>query len=165
MGGSHREAVEAVVLGQESKRRRGSPVVRSGEADVWAVEKGGGGESSSSGMVERRTVKEGTGGSRWLFKRLGGAGRQGKKGGGGGPGGRVHMSDGEGGEGAPSTVVGSAGRPVMAPDHRARAAVLSRNKGERLIGGAGRQRGPVLSGGVRERVRESGVAQRRGADR
>jgi hypothetical protein len=83
----------------------------------------------------------------------------------GAPGERVHMSDGEGGEGTPSMAVGSAGRPVMAPDHRARAAVLSRNKGERLIGGAGRQRGPVLSGGVRERVRESGVAQRWGADR
>jgi hypothetical protein len=32
--GSHREAAEAVVLGQKSERRRGSPATKAGEADA-----------------------------------------------------------------------------------------------------------------------------------
>jgi hypothetical protein len=32
--GSHREAAEAVVLGQKSERRRGSPSTEAGEADA-----------------------------------------------------------------------------------------------------------------------------------
>jgi hypothetical protein len=36
---------------------------------------------------------------------------------------------------------------------------------EWLTGGAGRQRGPVVSGGVRERVRKSKAVRQRGADR
>jgi hypothetical protein len=34
MGGSHREATEAVALGREPERRRGSPTVRASEADA-----------------------------------------------------------------------------------------------------------------------------------
>jgi hypothetical protein len=34
MEGSHREAVEAVALGQEPKTGRGSPAVGTGEADT-----------------------------------------------------------------------------------------------------------------------------------
>jgi hypothetical protein len=56
--------------------------------------------------------------------------------------------------------VGSVGQLATAPDHRARAAVLSRNRGERwgaddavrarLTGGFGMSRVPRVSGGVRE---------------
>jgi hypothetical protein len=137
-------------------------VARAGEADMWAVEKVGGELELGHGREENGERGSGWQPAAFQAPRWRGAAREKGR---WVPGERVHMSDGEGGEGAPSTAVGSTGRPVMAPDHRARAAALSRNKGERLIGGAGRQRGPVLSGGVRERVRESGVAQRRGADR
>jgi hypothetical protein len=101
-------------------------------------------------------MKEGAGGSRRLFKRLGGAGQRGGKR--RGPCGRGRVAEGEGGEGAPCTVVGSAGWPATAPGHRA--VVLSCNRGERqgttdmvrvrLTSGAGTSRGPSFSGGVRE---------------
>jgi hypothetical protein len=124
----------------------------------------GGGEgrrssSSSSGAVERRAGKRGSGWRSVAFQapRWRGPAR-GKKG--GGPCGRGHVVEGEGGEGAPGTVVGSAGRPATAPGRRARAAALSHNRGERrgaadvvrarLTGGAGTSRGPIVSGGVRE---------------
>jgi hypothetical protein len=93
--------------------------------------------------------------------RLGGAGQRGKR---GGRCGRVGVVAGEGGEGAgPGMVVGSAGQPAMAPDHRAWAAPLPREQG-RVAGvcdtgdevsvADGRDRGKAGPGGCGRGVRE-----------
>jgi hypothetical protein len=58
MGGSHREAAEAVVLGREPERTRGLRWRESARQKHRQWRRGG---SSSSGAVERRTVKRGSG--------------------------------------------------------------------------------------------------------
>jgi hypothetical protein len=154
MGGSHREAAEVVALERELERRRGlwwQELVRQTHRQWRRV---GGAQALVRSRGEQR--KEGAGGGRRLFKRLGGAGQRGEKG--GVPCGRV--AEGEGGEGAPGATVGSMGQPATAPDRQARAAALLCNKGERrdmadavrarLTGGAGMSRGPSVSDGVRE---------------
>jgi hypothetical protein len=72
---------------------------------------------------------------------------------------------GEGGRGGPCVAVGNVGQLEAAPSRRG----CCTNRGEwsgtadavreRRTGGAGWQRGLVVSGGVRERVRESRAAR------
>jgi hypothetical protein len=95
--------------------------------------------------------------------------RRRKEGRGRGPGGCARVEDGEGGsEGGPCTAVGSAGRPVAAPDRRAQAVSLLHEHGR--AAGRGRhgagvtdrrdrgEAGPGVSSGVRERAGERGRA-------
>jgi hypothetical protein len=77
MGGSHREAAEAVVLRLEPERRRG---LRWREPARWMRRqwrREGGARARARSRGERR--REGAGGGRWRFKSLGGAGQRGKK--------------------------------------------------------------------------------------
>jgi hypothetical protein len=139
-----------------TKEEEGSPVAGAGEADAYAMEKGRRG--SSSGAVERRMMKRGSGWRSAALQapRWRGAARGKRR----GSYGRSCVAEGEGGEGGPGMAVGSAGQPAMAPDRRAWVAALSHNRGERrgaadsvrarLTGGAGTSQGPSVSGGVWE---------------
>jgi hypothetical protein len=168
MGGSHREAAEAVVLGRNlAGKGGGSLVAGAGEADAWAVEKWG--RSWSSGVAERRKVKGGRPAADVCVERnrLSGAGQRGKK---GGRRGRVRVEAREGGRGGPAQrLVARGGRQRPPIDgHRGWRCFVNRGgwRGASdearawLTGGARRQWGPMVSGGVWERVRESGVARR-----
>jgi hypothetical protein len=118
MGGSHREAAEAVALGRKPERRRG---LRWREPTRWTHRRWRRGEELELGCDREENGEK-----------------------------RERVA-----------AVGSTGQPAMPPPgHRAWAAALSRNRGERrgatdavrarLTGGAGRSRGPSVSGEVRE---------------
>jgi hypothetical protein len=129
----------------------------------------GGQEASREGRWRRKCsarawTKKGTGqkggtsGGRRLLWWLGGAA---ERNGAGGSGGRHCVEGGNGGEReGPGHDGGQLGRPATTPSRRARAVQLPRDRGGRrgagdsargrLTSGARRQRGPVVSGGVRE---------------
>jgi hypothetical protein len=151
-GAAHREGGSAAALQSISMVRWRLPALElfHGVEGKVAVETG-----AQAWMRGKWGKKRGRSGDRRLFKRLGGAGQRGK--------------NGEGGGGV-GVAVGSVGWMTTAPDHRARVAALPREQGRGrvratrcgwLTRGPERDRGPGVSGGVRER--EAG--QRRGADR
>jgi hypothetical protein len=126
MGGSHREAAEPVAL---RRNRRGGGVSSGGSQQGGRVGSGEGGRSSSSGAVERRTAKRGSGWRPTGFQappwRMAVWGKR------RGACGHCRMAEGEGGEGALNAAVNSAKRPARAPGRRAHAMTLSLNRVER----------------------------------
>jgi hypothetical protein len=151
----------------KSDAEEGFPVAGADEADTRAVEKWG--RSLSFGAAERRTVKGGRTAAVIHFERnwLHGTGREGEEKG-GSMGVSVWRWEKERGDPVQQSAAwGGRQRPLAGGRGRWRyCAYRGERRGaanavrERLISGARRQRGPRVSGGVQERVRECGAARR-----
>jgi hypothetical protein len=110
MGGSHREAVEVVALRREPERRRG---LRWLEPATWTHRQWRRGEELELGRdrEENSEKRERAAGGHFSSASVA-RGSEGKR---RGACGHDHMAEGEGGEVAPGTAVGSTGRPATPP--------------------------------------------------